>query len=415
MKHLKSKLAVICCVTSLAANALAQTANSTDLDILPFSGPNMNDVVVDSSMTITRSDNDSGTIDINVYCFGTNLRSVANPLSPNAKIQAYIDYVNKDGDTRTAFVEFSAAAATSNNAPSANGAVSAANMAVYNSGGGKTTELVDSYVKDSLIRVRLKNTKTIGMDVLASGVDFGKLQDINARSILFKSVRFQQVLPPGTPVQQYMGKTGPLSAAVKWVWAENGKKATIYAGFPGENHFCGGYFSPLVLAFDDEQAPNANKSSSFVLDKNFQPKNSKISWPTFNREMYFLALDKNKNGVVDNGDELFGDIGGYKNGFESLASHDLNKDGVIDAKDEVFSQLTLWKDSDHNGVCKKSEVRSLASMGVKSINLSYKNDVRQLGGGRGSLLGPGEFSFVDKKGVSKRGWVWDIFLSSVPK
>ncbi|MNL49910.1 hypothetical protein D3C87_1728810 [compost metagenome] len=125
-------------------------------------------------------------------------------------------------------------------------------------------------------------------------------------------------------------------------------------------------------------------------------------------------MDKNKNGVVDDGDELFGDMNGYKNGFESLAAHDLNKDGVIDAKDDVFSQLILWKDSDHNGVSKKSEVRSLAAMGVKSINLSYKNDIRQLGS-RGSLLGPGDFSFVDKKGVSKKGWVWDIFLSNVPK
>jgi hypothetical protein len=411
MKHMNYlRMLPICCFMSWGLQAAAQSnANSSEMNILPFAGPNMNDVVVDSTMTVTRSDNDTGTIDIYVSCFGTNLRSVANPVSPNATITAYIDYVNKDGATRTASVDFSAQAAMVGK--SMNQTLSSAK--VETAAGGATTEMVDAYLRDTLIRLRIKNTKTVGVDVLASGTDFGKLQDVNARTVLFKSIRFQQTMPAGTPVQQFMGKNGPLSASLRWYWSENGKKATVYAGFPGENKFCGGYFSPLMLAFDNESLPNVDKSSTFTLDKRYGFTNGKIAWPSFSRELYFLGQDSNNNGIIDDGSELFGDINGYADGFENLAAYDLNKDGVIDAKDKIFEHLVLWKDSDHNGVCKKVEVKSLKAMGVVSINLHNKGSMRDLGK-RASLMGPGEFSFVDKKGVSKKGWVWDIFLSRVP-
>jgi hypothetical protein len=412
MKNLAKKLAVVSYLASVSMNASAQVTNSSNLDILPFAGPNMSDVVVDSSVTVTRSDNNTGTIDINVYCFGTNLRSVANPLDPNATIHAYLDYVNVAGETRTAHVQFSANAVKPTSV--VNEAIASPKASVRNSANGVTTELVDAQVTAQKVRIRLKNTQTIGMDVLASGVDFGKLQDINARTLLFKSIRFEQELTPGAPTGQYMGKNGPLSASVNWVWAENGKKATVNAGFPGENQFCGGYFSPLVLTFDSDATPDADKSSNFVLNKRYQ-NGSKISWPSFNKhDMYFLAIDNNGNGIVDDGTELFGDNNGFSTGFANLAAYDLNGDGVIDEKDEIFKKLILWKDSNHDGVCKKKELRTLASMGVKSINLKYEVTRRELNG-RGSLLGPGEFSFVDKKGVSKKGWVWDIFLANVPK
>ncbi len=54
----------------------------------------------------------------------------------------------------------------------------------------------------------------------------------------------------------------------------------------------------------------------------------------------FLALDVNGNGKIDDGSELFGTKSG--DGFADLAAYDKNKDGVIDESDEVFSKLKLW-------------------------------------------------------------------------
>ena len=82
----------------------------------------------------------------------------------------------------------------------------------------------------------------------------------------------------------------------------------------------------------------------------------------------FLALDKNSNGLIDNGNELFGNhtISNTKygeketnnkdtsiNGYEALKAYDLNGDNVIDSKDEIYDKLLLWKDSNQNAITDK--------------------------------------------------------------
>lgn len=82
----------------------------------------------------------------------------------------------------------------------------------------------------------------------------------------------------------------------------------------------------------------------------------------------FLALDRNHNGQIDNGRELFGEQHGAEHGFAELAKFDDNQDSVIDAQDEVFSQLRLL--TQDNG---KLTQKSLSDAGVTSLSLSYKN------------------------------------------
>ena len=55
----------------------------------------------------------------------------------------------------------------------------------------------------------------------------------------------------------------------------------------------------------------------------------------------FLALDKNGNGEIDDGSELFGTSSG--DGFKDLSAYDLDKNGWIDEADEVFDKLRLWQ------------------------------------------------------------------------
>lgn len=74
-----------------------------------------------------------------------------------------------------------------------------------------------------------------------------------------------------------------------------------------------------------------------------------------------MALDRNGNGSIDNGGELFGDQVILKDGsksesgFEALAELDDNGDGIIDNKDSAFANLRVWIDANHNGKSDSNE------------------------------------------------------------
>lgn len=83
----------------------------------------------------------------------------------------------------------------------------------------------------------------------------------------------------------------------------------------------------------------------------------------------FLAYDRNGNGVIDNGSELFGDQTGYANGFLNLSQYDKNSDGVIDQGDEIYNQLSLLG-VDGNGDFVN---RAISESDVAAIYLQYRN------------------------------------------
>ncbi|WP_412778012.1 hypothetical protein [Thalassospira lucentensis] len=87
-----------------------------------------------------------------------------------------------------------------------------------------------------------------------------------------------------------------------------------------------------------------------------------------------LTLDRNKDGKINNGTELFGDQNGAADGFAELAKFDDNQDGKIDANDAVFSALILLR---ANG-----EQATLMDEGITSISLSMITpiDQRLIGG-----------------------------------
>jgi hypothetical protein len=220
------------------------------------------------------------------------------------------------------------------------------------------------------------------------------------------TINFDQVLTFNTWAE-FMGHTGAITAYHSaQSWDPNGRKLTVNAVFFGEEGYCGGFHSPLVLFFDNNNRPQYKNIARFDATNT----SGAYFWPEKSSHTYFLALDKNKNGRIDKTNELFGNLGGGGvNGFEALKVYDVNADGVIDIKDEVFSKLLLWQDSTGKAKCLKKDLYTLEKMGVESISLKYKNALRSYNG-RAEERQEASFQYK-KNGKLVAGEVIDVWLS----
>ncbi|RJP30635.1 MAG: hypothetical protein C4527_09355 [Candidatus Omnitrophota bacterium] len=95
----------------------------------------------------------------------------------------------------------------------------------------------------------------------------------------------------------------------------------------------------------------------------------------------FLALDRNGNGMIDSGLELFGDQHGARDGLEELRKFDDNRDGIIDASDSVFSQLRLFADANMDGLSQAHELKTLRELGIVAIFLDGQDRNEIIAGG----------------------------------
>src|SRR5665647_3061083 len=82
---------------------------------------------------------------------------------------------------------------------------------------------------------------------------------------------------------------------------------------------------------------------------------------------HLIGLDKNGNGTIDNGRELFGDAMIKSNGqlatdgFDALRDLDSNADGKINSSDSQFANLRLWRDLNQDGISQSNELFTLGS------------------------------------------------------
>jgi hypothetical protein len=97
----------------------------------------------------------------------------------------------------------------------------------------------------------------------------------------------------------------------------------------------------------------------------------RMSWTAAGSDVAFLALDRNRNGAIDNGAELFGDVVAA-NGWDALAELDANRDGVMNANDAAWRDLLLWYDRDHNGSSSVTELVPIASSNIIAIGTGYQ-------------------------------------------
>ncbi|MBE5965253.1 MAG: hypothetical protein IKL73_02815 [Lachnospiraceae bacterium] len=100
---------------------------------------------------------------------------------------------------------------------------------------------------------------------------------------------------------------------------------------------------PLVINLDNNVASVTDQKFLFDLDSD----GTKDEISFVGEGSGFLALDKNADGVINDGRELFGTESG--NGFKDLAQYDLDGNGWIDENDKVFEDLRVWtKDAEGN-------------------------------------------------------------------
>ena len=136
---------------------------------------------------------------------------------------------------------------------------------------------------------------------------------------------------------------------------------------------------PLVFDLDGDGITTVSLEESnafFDLDNNGFAE--KTSWVGAKEGL--LAYDKNGDGIINGGNELFGDRTLMKDsktlassGFTALAEYDNNKDGKIDSNDAIYTLLRIWQDSDGDGIASAGELKQLVDLGIVSIGLSYNN------------------------------------------
>jgi len=199
-----------------------------------------------------------------------------------------------------------------------------------------------------------------------------------------------------------------------------------FGGYSPESCSCDGGCDPSVNCSPvvvDTQGDGFDMTSgangvSFDLESRGTPR--QFSWTAANSDDAWLALDRNANGFIDNGRELFGNVtpqppppdGEEMNGFLALAEYDTagyggNGDGKITKLDAIFNRLKLWQDKNHNGVSDSGEVHTLPDLGLKRIDLDYRRSRRVDEFGN-------QFRYRarvrDAQDAQLGRWAWDVFL-----
>lgn len=185
---------------------------------------------------------------------------------------------------------------------------------------------------------------------------------------------------------------------------------------------CGssGCISPISIDTLGNGFDLTNASGGVQFDITDRGTPMQISWTSAGSDDAWLVLDRNGNGTIDSGAELFGNFtpqpepapGEERNGFLALTEFDKpanggNNDGKITKKDDVFTNLRLWRDVNHNGVSEPSELFTLPELGLRKMHLDYESSNRTDEHGNAFKY---RAKVKDAQDAQLGRWAWDVYL-----
>jgi Ca2+-binding RTX toxin-like protein len=152
---------------------------------------------------------------------------------------------------------------------------------------------------------------------------------------------------------------------------------------------------PLAIDLDGDGIETVGVDAGVLFDHNGDGIKTGTGW--LKGDDAFLVLDRDGNGSIDTGRELFGvdtvvgtDLMGRTvyaaDGFAALRSIDANGDNVFSASDAEYANVRLWRDLNQDGVSQANELQSLASLGITGIDLTTQSATKTLPGGNTQTL-----------------------------
>jgi len=182
----------------------------------------------------------------------------------------------------------------------------------------------------------------------------------------------------------------------------------------------GGGYSPIIINFSGG-LKLTSPQDGVLFDITASGTKVQISWTLPGSDDAFLVLDRNGNGEIDDGSELFGNatlLGNGQlanNGFEALGWYDVpanggNGNGLIDAADQIFSELRVWQDFNHNGISEANELHTLTEVGIASIEVEYQYSKRQDQYGNVYRYRAKVYRIGEKSSHAHQRFAYDVFF-----
>jgi len=135
--------------------------------------------------------------------------------------------------------------------------------------------------------------------------------------------------------------------------------------------------SPIILDLDGDGIETRSLRDNLFFDHDGNQFAENTGW--VGADDGLLVLDRDGNGIIETGSELFGNNTRLENGslaangYIALREQDSNQDGIINELDAAWQQLKVWQDRNGNAQVDNGELLTLDQAGVAGINTDYSN------------------------------------------